>query len=82
MIVYPYLGKPMQFAKAGEKITADDGTVWGEFTQDIWIGEGCDSRMKSSQVIRADGTRLETGALIGKELGQFIERRMRELSST
>ena len=73
--------KPTLFAKAGEKITADDGTVWGEFTQDIWIGEGCDSRMKSSQVIRADGTKPEFAGLFEKEVYQFVERRMRELNN-
>ncbi len=61
--------------KAGEKITADDGTVWGEFVRDIAFGEV----ILVDAVIRVDGTRPNAGELMEPEVRQFFRRRHREL---
>ena len=61
--------------KVGEKITADDGTVWGEFVRDIAVGEV----ISADAVIRVDGTRPNAGELMEPEVRQFFKRRHREL---
>ena len=61
--------------KAGEKITADDGMIWGEFVRDWPAGQP----LSASMVIRADGTTPKPMTKLDPEVVQFLNRRQKEL---
>ena len=61
--------------KAGEKIIADDGTIWGEFVRDWPAGQP----LTAGMVIRADGTTPKPMTKLDPEMVQFLNRRQKEL---
>jgi hypothetical protein len=61
--------------KAGEKIIADDGTIWGEFVRDWPAGQP----LTAGMVMRADGTTPTPMTKLEPEVVQFLNRRQKEL---